>query len=61
MAISSSDLAIAIGEDAFNAGWEACRTYFSIGTGGRSIEAAKEKAWDDYVPPAELCGEDFDG
>jgi len=60
MAISSSDLAIAIGEDAFNAGWEACMAYREnhYSDPYQNLHALN-KAWDEYVPPAELCGEDF--
>lgn len=45
-----SDLAIAIAEDAFTAGWNARAGADRDGPG----ELAR--AWDDYTPPEHLCG-----
>lgn len=55
-----SDVAIAIGEHAFNAGFEAAAKFAQPGMDDEpltaSAVAARSIAWDDYTPPDELCG-----
>jgi hypothetical protein len=58
--MSNSDLEIAIGEDAFRAGFEAglkaCKSE-GFGTMPEAIAAQfLVEAWDAYTPPDELCG-----
>lgn len=55
-----SDLAVAIGYDAF------CAGYMSRHREGQQIKARQntlagrmEDAWSEYTPPEELCGREF--
>jgi hypothetical protein len=55
----SPDLAIAIGEHAFAAGFDAGRAWHSSVTYGGDPGTAAEglhKAWSAYTPPEKLCG-----
>lgn len=53
-----SDVAIAIGQDAFNAGYEAAakRAVAFHPTKITEWAAHKDAAWGDYTPPEDLCG-----
>ncbi len=59
---SDADLAIAIGEHAHAAGWDACldwvRGHVALVDAGMDAEA-KQNAWSAYAPPEELCGRSF--
>ncbi len=58
---NSSDIAIAIGEDAFIAGWNAAIDFaYSEGFAGAPsgmAESAKWDAWSAYDPPEHLKGQ----
>lgn len=62
---NDSDLAIAIGEHAFNAGFQAAlRAAIAEGfhytpMPGDRLVVAQHAAWSDYAPPEELCGRSF--
>lgn len=51
-AMWDSDLAVAIGEHAFTAGWDAAVKHFKL----ENDFLAHERAWSDYDPPEELKG-----
>lgn len=55
-----SEVAIAIGEHAFNAGFKAAALFAEPGNAKQKLsalaEAARVKAWSDYTPPEDLCG-----
>lgn len=52
---NSSDLAVAIGEHAFRAGWEAACDAMEP-PGPILWNGTLEQAWSAYTPPEELCG-----
>lgn len=52
--IHESDLAVAIAEHAFKAGWDA-----RDNKEGPDYDSDRENAWDDYDPPEELKGRNF--
>lgn len=57
--MDDSDLAIAIGEHAFIAGFEAgFREGYMEGMPGTKAKTAHE-AWSEYTPPEDLCGRSF--